>query len=164
MNYLLRLATCYLLVAYFGLPGLINAQQAAAPKQSQPFSIRISAAKSTITAGSPVYIKVVMTNTSKHDVDCSSFYVNGSDLRFRVKVENQDGKSMKTQKAHPELLPGSFQPCTLAPGESTLAREILITAFHDLSQPGTYRIHVDRVNTEKDGAVSSNVISVLIEP
>ena len=141
-------------------------QETGAAKPSPPFSMQISAAKSTIRAGSPVYIKVSMTNTSTQDVDCSTFYVNGSDLRFRVTVHNQDGKSMKRQDVHPERLPGSFQMCSLPSGESTITKEMLVMAFHDLSQPGTYQLYCERgiSNTEKDGAVSSNEISISIEP
>ena len=135
-----------------------------AQEQTMPsFSLTIAPSKNVVHAGDPVYIRLKMTNLSAHEVDCSSYYVNGTDRRFKVEIGDQAGHDVKKPEAHPEQMPGSFRECTLAPGESTLEKEFLVSAFHDLTRPGKYFVHVSR--EESNGAAArSNTISIIVEP
>ena len=44
----------------------------------QPFNITVSAEKSEVKSGDPVYIDVIMTNTSDHDIDCTEAEMDGT--------------------------------------------------------------------------------------
>jgi len=142
---------------------IVNAQEAQKPE----LGIKISA-PAEVKAGSDVYITIVMTNFSDHPVDCSAWYVNGTDRRFRVDVRDSHGNSMKRPDVHPEMMPGSLQGLgsTLQPGESTGPLQDRISWANDLSQPGVYTVQVSRVvaNDEKNGLVKSNTISLTIAP
>ncbi|HET9742320.1 MAG TPA: hypothetical protein VFQ00_06200 [Terriglobales bacterium] len=132
---------------------------------AQPFSLTVSARKPQIKAGSEVWITIRMTNTSDHDIDCSTYYVSGTDLRFHYIVRDSHGNSAKKKIAHPELVPGSTQLCTLKPGES-VTRESRISWVHDLSQPDKYAIQVSRAasGNEQDQIVQSNVATITVIP
>jgi len=141
----------------------VNAQGTTKPE----IAIKISA-PNEVRAGSDVYITIVMTNFSDHPVDCSAWYVNGTDRRFRIDVRDSHGNSMKRRDVHPEMMPGSLQGLgsTLQPGESTGPLQDRISWANDLSQPGVYTVQVSRVvaNDEKNGLVKSNTISLTITP
>lgn len=141
---------------------LLHSQQ----KAGLPLTITISPASLTVKAGEEVYVKVQMTNVSSQPVDCSSYYVNGTDRRFRVDVLDENGASTKKSSEHPESMPGSLQQCTLDPGQSTPPKEDLISSFHDFSRPGKYRVRFSRVidGDEKKGLASSNTITVTVMP
>lgn len=155
----MRRMTLFVIMAAFAPFGLA-AEQPAAPN----FSVTIAASKPLVHVGEPIYIRIKMTNLSANDVDCSSFYVNGTDRRFAVEVKDSTGKDMKRADAHPEQMPGSFQQCSLAPGESTVEKEFLVSGFHDLSRPGTYEVQVSRKESTGDSVVKSNVASIKVEP
>ena len=133
----------------------------------EPFSIVISTDNPVVKAGSHIWIKVQMTNTSKEAIDCTVAAVNGIDRRFQYRVVNEsDGKRVpKIMSKHPELEGGgSFKLCTLEPG-STTTRDALISALFDTS-PGKYSIQVSRrvSDKEKDGTVKSNTITITVNP
>jgi len=60
----------------FGLSMLAAAGFVHAQAEKQPFTITISTAKPEVKSGDQVYLDVLMTNTSEHDVDCAIFNVN----------------------------------------------------------------------------------------
>jgi hypothetical protein len=129
-----------------------------------PVTLTISA-PATIQASSKLYLKIVMKNISDQPVDDSTFAVGCADLRFRIDIRDQDGRSMKKEDLHPEHMPGSVAMSTLAPGESA-ERSDCVTWHNDLSQPGTYTIQVSRVigHDEKNGLAKSNIIAVTVLP
>jgi len=111
-----------------------------------------------------VYIKIQMTNTSDHPVDCSTYIVSGTDRRFRVEIKDENGNLMKKKDLHPEMMPGSFASCTLEPGESA-SREELASWASDLTRPGVYTVQVGRiVGNGKNDLVRSNQITITITP
>ena len=138
----------------------------AEPHKNPELDIKITAPIASVKSGADVYIKIQMTNISDHPVDCSSYYVGGTDRRFRIEVRGSNGNSMKKRDLHPEMMPGSLQGCTLQPGESTPWKEDRISWANDFTRPGKYRIQLARVvgNDEKDGLVESNTISITIVP
>jgi hypothetical protein len=136
-----------------------------ADSDQTPFSLTVNAEKPEVKAGSEVWVHIQMTNNSDHDIDCSTFYVSGTDLRFHYDVHDSHGNPAKKKVEHPELVPGSIQLCTLKPGES-VTRESRITRVHDLSRPDKYAIQVSRgaSDNEKDGMVQSNAATVTVSP
>lgn len=137
-----------------------NAQQ---PKKSE-LELRLSAPKTTVKAGSDIYIRIDMTNTSDHPVDCSTSYVSGTDRRFRIEVRDANGNSMKKKDLNPDMMPGSFASCTLPPGESTW-RDDRVSWANDLTHPGVYTIQVSRVvGQDENDVAQSNKITITVTP
>jgi len=132
---------------------------------SSSLAITISAPVETIKAGSRLYIKITMTDISNDPVDCSSYYVSGTDRRFRIEILNSQGELMKKKDLHPENVPGSFASCMLQPGES-VTRDDLVSWANDLTHPGVYTIQVQRVvgKDEKSGIAKSNAITITVTP
>jgi hypothetical protein len=130
------------------------------------FSLTLSAPKVEVTAGSKVFITVMQTNLSQQTIDCSAHAANGVDYSVQFDVRDQHGmEAAKVALKHPELLPFSFQHCTLAPGESK-TRGTLISGVYQLSEPGEYKIQVSRLD-EGDPArafVKSNTITITVLP
>lgn len=108
-----------------------------------PFTLSLSAAKSEIKAGDPVDIRVVMTNTSDHDVDCTYDYRNALDRNYVYEVAGE--KAQGVAKIEKENHGGSdIWPCVLKPGQSTPTGGGRISVLYDFSQPGKYNIQVSR--------------------
>jgi hypothetical protein len=129
-----------------------------------PFSITISADKPTVVAGSRVYVRIKLTNTSDHVVDCSTAMVGAFDRRYLYDVLDENGKSMIKTDIGPERYPGSYQFCNLDPGESTGNGERSISWLYDLTKPGTYTVQVSGFigNDEKQGVIKSNTITITV--
>src|SRR6266446_10392577 len=71
-----------------------------------PFKIAITADSPTVVAGSDVWIKVSLTNTSDHDVNEGAMSVTeiNLDSAFRFEVRDEHGKMVpKRTYPHPEL-------------------------------------------------------------
>jgi hypothetical protein len=130
-----------------------------------PFTITISADKPTVVAGSHVYIKIKLTNTSDHNVDRSTAYSNGLDRKYIYDVRDEDGKSVEKPGEHHELNGVSLAMGELAPGDS-VDGETRITTLYDLTKPGQYTVQLSRYigNDEKQGVVQSNTITITVLP
>ena len=127
----------------------------------QPLTIDISADKSTVKAGSPVWIKVHVTNTSKKELDFSASVNNmtGADPNYRFDVRDEAEHAVaKRVYEHPELATGSPVSRTLKPGES-YSDDQDVSRVIDMSRPGQYAI---QVSWTKDAAVKSNTITVTV--
>jgi len=134
---------------------------------SLPFTLTISAEEPVVKAGSDLYIKVQMANTSKHDIDCTvaDNGMLGMDVKYHYDVRDSSGNPVAENKMnHPELAPGHFRLCTLKPGENATSGGNLITKLYNLSRPGKYLIQVSRAvsRNPKDGLVKSNTITVTV--
>ena len=70
---------------------LLGTAVMAFPKTA-PFTIALTAAKSQVKAGEPVDLKVVMTNTSDHEVDCTSNCSNALDRNYKYDVTDEKGQ------------------------------------------------------------------------
>jgi hypothetical protein len=132
-----------------------------------PFSITISTESAEVKAGSGVHLKIQMTNTSDHDVNCSGSPSNGLDRAYRYDVRDEDGKpAAKIARKHPEIGESfSFWPCSIKPGQTASAAGGLITVLYDLTRPGRYTIQVSRPISDQDpksGVVYSNKIIVTV--
>ncbi|MGA7560746.1 MAG: hypothetical protein WCF61_14125 [Terriglobales bacterium] len=145
----------------------------AAPKQvNPPFSITISTETPTIRARTGLSIMVRITNTSNHDINASSVYVDGVagiDGSYDEDVRDSKGnlaKRKQPQEADPNApVTMSHRLRTLKPGEST-GSVTGVSRQYDISQPGQYVIQLSRriSDNPKDGVVKSNKITITVIP
>jgi hypothetical protein len=134
----------------------------------QPFSITVSTAKAEVRSGDPVYLNVVMTNTSDHDVDCTIYASNALDRNYRYYILDEDGQpAPKIRRRYPEIGETfSLRPCILKPGETSLPSGGMISILYDLRRPGKYTIQASRPiwgddqRPEPSGAVQSDQVDV----
>src|SRR6266850_7873827 len=110
-----------------------------------PFKIAITTDSPTVVAGSDVWIKVSLTNTSDHDVDEGVMYITeiNLDTTFRFEVRDEHEKLVpKRTYPHPELgYSGSVIFRTISHGE-TLTQDQRVSALYDMRKPGKYTIQV----------------------
>lgn len=110
-----------------------------------PFTITISTDKPQVKSGDPVYIDVVMTNTSDHDVDCTGDPRNALDRNYRYEVIDQQGPMPKIRRKYPQLgEDGKPWPCIIKPGESSPRSGGMLSILYDFHRPGKYTIQVSR--------------------
>ena len=134
---------------------------------SKPFTITISAETASVKAGSDVYIKIQMTNVSKHDLNCSIFDEGevGADLEYWYTVRDSAGTALP-ERAMPEELGGHIRLCTIKPGQTATSGGNRISTLFDMKRPGEYLVQVTRAVSanSKDGLVKSNVIKITVTP
>jgi len=147
------------------LVALVTFNSAFGQTAKQPFTITISTDKPTVVAGSHVYIKIKLTNTSDHTVDRSTAYSNGLDRQYLYDVCDENGNSVEKPGEHHELNGVSLATGELAPGE-TANGETRITTLYDLTKPGQYTVQLSRFigKDEKQGVVKSNTITITVVP
>lgn len=111
--------------------------------QTAPFMLVLSAAKSVVQSGDPVDLRVVMINTSDHDVDCTTNGSNALDLSYEYEVGAEKGHPVrKIEKEHHGG--SSILPCVLKPGQSDTPSGGRISVLSDFSRAGVYTIQVSR--------------------
>jgi len=130
-----------------------------------PFKIAITTESPTVVAGSDVWIKVSLTNTSDHDVNEGAMYITeiNLDSTFRVEVRDEHGKMVpKRTYPHPELgYTGSVRFRTISRGE-TYTQEQRVSALYDMRKPGEYAIQVWRRDPKDD--IKSDIITITVTP
>ena len=133
------------------------------------FSITVTTEKPDVKAGSDIYLRIKMTNTSNHDVDCTRVASNGSDRAYLYDVRDANGTPLeKAVRKHPEIGETfSSWPCVLKPGESTSEDENFLSPVYDMTRPGKYSVQVSRYisgGRKEDGLVRSNKITITVIP
>lgn len=133
-----------------------------------PIKIAITAESPTVVAESEVWIKVGLTNSSKHELDDSGGYFSGIDLNpnFRFEVRDEHGRLVpKRTYPHPELRPGYPVNRSISPGE-TFTQEQRVGALYDMRKTGKYTIQVARrvSDNPQDGEIKSNIVTVTVTP
>jgi hypothetical protein len=127
-----------------------------------PFELLISA-KPIAALGSPVEVRVRLTNTSTLDINGSTANIKGFGLAYTYEVRDQSGKKLE-QKQIDVTHQASAQVFTLKPGESRgdLTR---LNEVYDLS-PGKYTLQLSKPLSDEPGAqvVKSNKIMVTVTP
>jgi hypothetical protein len=122
-----------------------------------------------IGAGSDLFIKVLVTNTSKRNLllGDDSDSRTGVDFYHQYEVLDKMGNPVRKRPiSHSEL--GSifhgWPARTLRPMASQDVASDPITHIYDLAKPGKYTIRLSRAITghRKDGVVISNTITVMI--
>lgn len=112
-------------------------ENAAAP----PFSIAISTPQNVVQVGKPIFINIVMTNTSDHAIDTPSVWMGGFDLVYGFEVRDSAGAQIPWHA--PATVGGvdSTKSGTLDPGKSA-SEQIRIDQFYKMTRPGAYEIQV----------------------
>jgi hypothetical protein len=143
----------------------VSVAQSVTPKQFNPhFSVTISASNKVVKAGSPVDLKIRMTNTSNSEISLGAgIWVYGNINPFYTyDCRDEKGKLVKKDYAVVATLGDRAKP-TLKPGEF---QEEIITVSNacDLSRLGKYTIEVSTIDRDdaKHRLVSSNMITVTV--
>ena len=87
-----------------------------------------------------LYLGIVMTNTSGHDIACDSYWYDNLNKNFRYDVVYEDGQPAEKIV---RKTPSSTHPCLIGPGESRSSDGLISRGF-DFSRPGKYTIQVSR--------------------
>jgi hypothetical protein len=147
------------------LPAMFVGALAAQELGKQPFSITISTLKSSYTAGTAVELRVVMTNTSDHEVKAGAVYDGSIDASYQYDVRDSKGEPAPVKPAK-EFHRATVIMRTLKPSESVEDRTN-VGRWVDFREPGEYTVQVSRFigDDEKEGAVKSNTITItIVEP
>lgn len=129
--------------------------------QPQAFRITLKLERPEAKAGQDVFVDIQLTNTSDHDINCSTAYVNGVDMNYDFDVRDAKGIAVKKSEV-PSNLPGHFVLCTVAPGKSVTTKSRL-SYTHALAFPGKYSIQAfKKAGGGTGGAIKSNVVSLTV--
>lgn len=133
---------------------------------SQPFSIEISAPTAPVKAGSDVYLKVRLINTSNREVVLGDEVTQwmGADPRYGYQCHDSGGKAVN--RSYPVVGSlGDHPVATLKPGEK-YEHSVRVSSACDLTRPGKYRIQLSRSDPSdsKRVIVRSNEITVTVKP
>jgi hypothetical protein len=155
---------------------LLGMTAVAYPQASKkPFKLHLSTDKPVVKSGDLVYIQVLMTNISDHDVDCTRNWRNALDRNYGYDVKDENGQPV------PEIVkqPPTFRlsPCIIAPGETSSLSGGVISTLYDFSRPGKYTIQVSRgvwgdnnrpgtagTGDNNQADVKSNTITITVLP
>lgn len=152
---------CTALFAFVTIAAFVG-QMAAQEPSKQPFTITISALKSSYKAGSFVELKIVMTNTSDREIDAGSVYDKSINISYEYDVRDSSGNPAPLKNFKLSELQ-SAKMRTLKPGES-VSDVTNVARWVDFSQPGEYAIQVSRNigDDEKEGVIKSNTITITV--
>jgi len=140
---------------------------AAAQKQlfKPPFTLVLSADKTTVGLGTEVWVRVKWTNTSGQELDASASILDATNVDpnflFELLDENQRPVPKRAYK-FPDTF-GHAEFGTLKPGES-MTHDINLVRLFEIKQPGKYTVQVSRAIPEAlgDGAVKSNILIITV--
>jgi len=143
---------------------------AAAQSPAAAFSLVISTPHTTVRAGEPVPLTIVMTNKSDHDTGYGRVLGGIPSSIFDVYVLNKNNRDVPEtaygQKRHGtapgELIGGSVFGFKLPPGNS-MHEDLMLNKEWDISESGTYKIHVERFDPPSNMTVKSNVIVLTVQ-
>lgn len=138
-------------------------------------AISLTADKSTVEAGNPVYVEVTLKNISDHAIGVEIERVAGPEMDFDISVLGPTdkgasltrhgrmvkGKQLPTDP--PTVINGSTFLLTKEPG-GTISRRIDISNLYDMTRPGTYQVQAARTDSETGLVVKSKVVTVKIVP
>lgn len=152
----------------------------AAKTVKQPFVLTISvenlgsqtgADRYSVKAGSDIFIKVHLTNISRHNLSLGYDKDSRTNVDFSHEYEVRDSSGHVARKRpinHPEIgSSGHGWPARILKShESMDISGDFISRLYDLSQPGDYTIQLSRAvsGDPKNGVVKSNAIMVTVTP
>lgn len=150
-------------------------EQAAPKDQKASFAMSLKLNESTATVHSEVRAKVEITNTSAERIWL--WQSRSGVSQYLVRAVGRDGKSAQLtakgkafQKGEGVLrengkvvrvFPGSGRQVCLEPGE-TMKDEVFLDDLIDLSQPGTYTVEVERVDSATKVLVKANAVTLIV--
>ena len=150
----------------------LTAAGAAQTEQRPPFTLTISAAKTSVPVGSPMTLIAEMKNVSDKDI-FTGITMTGDRVQLHhidIRVLDKDGKpvpetehGMLIHGRHPRgstVINHAFS-IPVAPGESTPEDYDLAKEF-ELTKPGTYSVQAQRLDYASQILVKSNTITFTI--
>jgi prevent-host-death family protein len=170
---IVKLFSLIMIVAIFSVCKTIAV--AAAPNALPGISLEITAIQETVDAGSPVLIKVVLTNISNHDLAMTSD-TRGFDFQIEVRdskgalapdtrlgyVWNGNAPYVDPAKVSPQDLDSSAVYGTLKAG-ATFTRQLNAAKLYQMNAPGKFTIQVRRRDPANPSMiVKSNIIAVTV--
>jgi hypothetical protein len=139
-----------------------------APVPKQPFTIILSADKTTAKAGSPVLVTLQLTNNSDHDMAPGWWGQNSLgviELADAFDVRDGRGHPLAKRKPDPksDFIIGNGVAATIYSGRTGIYTQDF-GRWYDLSQPGQYTIQASRPFSEngKKGVVTSNKLTIIV--
>jgi hypothetical protein len=159
---MMRIFPALLVVAFLAVP--LRSRTA-----KEPFTLAIRSEAQSFKAGSPVEIKLSLTNNSASDLDASANIsdLTGVDPNFVLDVSDAAGNPVsKRPYEHPELATGHAILSRIVKPGKTLEETADLSRVYDLSRPGDYDIQASRraSETKNPSAVESNTIKITITP
>lgn len=157
------------------LLALAAANIATARQSAQPvFSVAISVPQDVVASGAEVKVKIVLKNTSDHEIgvarssreDQGEFH-NKIVLRDEhgnlVQMKERGNNGGKGQNDTDSVIQETMVVFPLKPGE-LLKDGFIVSKAYDMSKPGKYSIQVERIDDESKTVVKSNTITVTVTP
>ena len=121
-------------------PAMLASVLIAYSQTPAPFSLTVSTAKPEVKVGGLIFVDVVMTNTSDHDISCDSYWHDAIDQNYRYDVVYEDGQPAEKIV---RKTPSDAYPCIIGPGQTSKSGGAVNRIF-DFSRPGKYTIQVSR--------------------
>ena len=140
---------------------------------SPPFSLSISAPREVVKSGAPLMLKVALTITSDHKLGFA--WIRTDEGRnYDLNVRDSDGHQVLPTPPRPWVDENGRKHVVVRGGGSGIAVELApgqtresVFDVHDSdirTPPGKYTIQVRRTDLDGKAVVSSNTISVAVEP
>lgn len=174
----MRILRMFLLFSAILSASVVGLAQNSSTSGTQPaMLLAISAEQNSVNVGTPVRVKVILTNKSGHDV---TFSRPGDGYDCRLDVRDINGKLAPDTKfgylrsSHdtkpdefvisPDDLKGRLVVVTVKAGE-TLTWEEDAAKLYDMTQPGKYAVQGQMQDpTNPSEALKSNTITVTVTP
>lgn len=173
--FLLAASLLIVAIAAWGVP--VAEGDVREPLQGE-ISLTISAVQDTVVAGSPANVKIIAANISPAEIYLAfpdvyhkigtTYTVDIRDAQGNLPPDTSLGRVMKYNRdgsvndSAVTLLTKSLG-LSLKPGE-TFADTIDVGATYDLSQPGQYRVQVERMGSNGQIQAKSNIITINVIP
>jgi hypothetical protein len=158
-----------LLVLVPALAGFCFAQETPRPQPS--FSLTVSGPHQDFKVGSPIALKVTLTNTSDHDI--SGVIIPNGESKTKLmrtidlKVYDSSG-SLVPETPHGRKIRGREMTVVstavsygIKPGKSTVEDADLTEEF-ELHKPGKYTVQAERLDPYSKERVKSNAITITL--
>lgn len=144
------------------LAAFAQSGKATPTKSVEPFALSISS-KPVVALGSPVEVRIRLTNTSAHEINGSTVHNRGFCPNYIYDIRDQSGNALQ-RKQSDQAIQGSLRIMMLKPGESREETSIISDDFD--MWPGTYTVQLSKPISDNPRAevVKSNKITVTLTP
>jgi len=139
-----------------------------AQSQTPSFSLAINTPHSTVRAGEPVLLKIIITNTSDREIHYAGSLSRPGGLGVYV-MDGNDKPVAETpygQKQHGTAFPptgsGSVLSIGVDPGKS-MEEDVMVDKEWNISRPGIYKIYAVKGDSKSGMAVKSNEILLTVQ-
>jgi len=148
------------------LAGVTGALQQASSADQQVALIDVTAIKPVVSIGSPVELRIRLTNTSDHDINASASYDRDLNISYQYSVRTEEGSDLQPRApTKGRAINGTSKIRNLRPGES--AEDMTnISNEYEFTSPGKYVVQLSRVIAWDTGnqTVKSNEITITVTP